>query len=56
VLGPSEGGLGGQDASDEFPASGRNAYPSGANTFFADEAMSLSWYGMMESNARWSYS
>jgi len=36
VLGPSEGGLGGQDAPDGFPASGRNAYPSGANTFFAD--------------------
>ena len=28
VLGPSEGGLGGQDAPDGFPASGRNAYPS----------------------------
>jgi len=36
VLGPSEGGLGGQDAPDGFPASGRNAYPPGANTFFAD--------------------
>jgi len=36
VLGPSEGGLGGQDAPDGFPASGRNAYPSGANAFFAD--------------------
>jgi len=36
VLGPSEGGLGGQDVPDGFPASGRNAYPSGANTFFAD--------------------
>ena len=36
MLGPSEGGLGGQDAPDGFPASGRNAYPSGANTFFAD--------------------
>jgi len=37
VLGPSEGGLGRQDAPDTFPASGRNAYPSGANPFFADE-------------------
>ena len=37
MLGPSEGGLGGQDAPDGFPASGRNAYPSGANAFFADE-------------------
>jgi len=36
VLGPSEGGLGGQDAPDGFAASGRNAYPSGANAFFAD--------------------
>jgi len=36
VLGPSEGGLGGLDAPDGFPASGRNAYPSGANPFFAD--------------------
>jgi len=39
VLGPSEGGLGGQDAPDGFPASGRNAYPSGANAFFADVLM-----------------
>jgi len=36
VLGISEGGLGGQDAPDGFPSSGCNAYPSGANTFFAD--------------------
>ena len=36
MLGPSEGGLGGQDATDGFPASGRNAYPSGATAFFAD--------------------
>jgi len=36
VLGPSEGGPGGQDAPDGFPASGRNAYPSGAKAFFAD--------------------
>jgi len=36
VLGPSEGGLGGQDALDGFPPSGRNAYTSGANAFFAD--------------------
>ena len=36
MLGPSEGGLGGQDAPDRFPASRRNAYPSGANAFFAD--------------------
>ena len=36
VLGPSEGGLGGQHAPDGFPASGRNAYPSRANTFCAD--------------------
>jgi len=28
--------LGGQDAPGGFPASGRNAYPSGANAFFAD--------------------
>ena len=37
VLGPSESGLGGQDALDGFPASGRNAYTSGANAFFADD-------------------
>ena len=37
MLGPSEGGLGGQDALDGFPASGRNADPSRANPFFADE-------------------
>ena len=37
MLGPSEGGLGGQDATDGFPASERNDYPSGANPFFADE-------------------
>ena len=36
MLGPSEGGLGGQDALAGFSASGRNAYPSGANAFFAD--------------------
>ena len=36
MLGPSEGALGGQDAPDGFPASGRNAYPSGAKAFFAD--------------------
>ena len=36
MLGPSEGGLGGQEATDGFPASGRNAYPSGANIFFPD--------------------
>jgi len=36
VLGLSEGGLGGQDAPDGFPASGRNAYPPRANAFFAD--------------------
>jgi len=36
VLGLSEGGLGGQDAPDGFPTSGRNAYPPGANPFFAD--------------------
>jgi len=41
VLGPSEGGLGGQDAPDGFPASGRNAYPSGANPFFADALTSI---------------
>ena len=35
MLGPSEGGLGGLDAPDGFPASGRNAYPSGANAFFS---------------------
>ena len=37
MLGLSESGLGGQDAPDGFPASGRNAYPPGANAFFADE-------------------
>ena len=36
MLGLSEGGLGRQDAPDGYPASGRNAYPSRANTFFAD--------------------
>ena len=36
MLGPSEGGVGGPDAQDGFLASGRNAYPSGANAFFAD--------------------
>jgi len=36
VLGLSEGRLGGQDAPDGFPSSGRNAYPSRANTFFPD--------------------
>ena len=39
MLGPSEGGLGGQDAPDGFPASGRNAYPPGANTVFADAGL-----------------
>ena len=37
MLGSSEGGFGGQDAPDGFPASGRNVYQSGANPFFADE-------------------
>jgi len=41
VLGPSEGGLGGQDAPDGFPASGRNAYLPGANAFFADVSCRL---------------
>jgi len=41
VLGPSEGRLGGLDALDGFPASGRNAYPSGANAFFADVAIEV---------------
>jgi len=36
VLGPSECRLGGQDAPDGFPASGRNPYLFGANAFFAD--------------------
>jgi len=36
VLGPSEGIVGRQDALEGFPASGRNAYRSGANTGFAD--------------------
>ena len=46
MLGPSEGGLGGQDAPDGFPASGLNAYPSGANAFFADDDLfSLGWRG-----------
>jgi len=40
VLGPSEGGLGGSDAPDGFPVSGRNAYPSRATAFFADVAPS----------------
>jgi len=43
VLGLSEGGLGGQDAPDGFPASGRNAYPPGANAFFADEGRGTSY-------------
>jgi len=34
VLGPSEGGLGGLDNLEAFPASGCNAYPSGVNVFF----------------------
>ena len=37
MLGPSEGALGRQDAPGGFPASGRNANPSGANAFFADD-------------------
>ena len=41
MLGPSEGGLGGQDVPDGFPASGHNAYPSGANAFFADVVLFL---------------
>jgi len=41
VLGSSEDGLGGQDAPDGFPASGRNADPSGANAFFADVWMAM---------------
>jgi len=36
VLGPTEGGLGGLNAPDGFHASGRNAYPSRANAFFAN--------------------
>ena len=36
LLRPSEGALGGQDTPGGFPASRRNAYPSGANAFFAD--------------------
>ena len=43
MLGLSEGGLGGQDAPDGFPASGRNAYPPGANAFFADEGRGTSY-------------
>jgi len=35
VLGPSEGGQGGQDAPDGLPGSGRNAYPSAAKAFLA---------------------
>ena len=35
-MGPSEGGQGRQDAPDGVPVSGRNAYPAGANGFFAD--------------------
>jgi len=35
------GALGGQDGPERFPASGRNAYPSGANAFFADAPWSL---------------
>jgi len=41
VLGPSEGGLGGQDVPDGFPPCGRNTYPSGANAFFADAGYSI---------------
>jgi len=41
VLGPSEGGLGGQGATDGFAGSGRNAYPSGAKASFADVACLL---------------
>ena len=33
VLGPSEGGLGGQDAPDGYPACGPNAYSSGETLF-----------------------
>ena len=36
MLGPFEGLVGGQDAPDGFAASGCNADPSGAKTFFAD--------------------
>ena len=36
MLGPIEGGLGGQDARGWFPPSGGNASLSGANSFFAD--------------------
>ena len=39
MLGPSEGGLDGQDAPERFPASGCNAYLSIANTFFPDAKM-----------------
>ena len=46
LLGPSEGGLGGQDALGGFPASGRNAYLSGANAFFADD---IKWHTLQNS-------
>ena len=42
MLRPSEGGLGGQEATDGFPASGRNAYLSGSNPFFADASVPVS--------------
>jgi len=35
LLGTSQGGLGGEDGPDRFPASGHNAYPSGVNAFLA---------------------
>jgi len=41
VLGSCEGGLGGHDALDRFPAFGRNACQSGPNAFFADEVSEL---------------
>jgi len=43
LSGPSEGALGGQDAPGGFPASRRNAYPSGANAFFADARKGHCW-------------
>ena len=41
MLGPSEGGLGGQDSPEGFPASGRNAYPSGVNAFFTNAPQAI---------------
>jgi len=41
LLRPSQGGLGGLDDLDGFPASGSNPYPSGGNVFFAGDGENL---------------